>query len=301
MGRLVERIKREGVLVSDGAWGTFLYQEGLGMNEAPESWNLSHPDKVFDIARSYVDAGADIILTNSFGGSPYKLRGYDLEGKTYDLNRAAAEISRMAADAPLKSHGRQVFVLGSMGPTGKMILMGEVAPDELLEGFATQARGLEAGGVDGFVVETMSDLQEASLAIQAIRSISRLEVACTFTFSRTQTGEYRTMMGTGIEEYLSMVREAGADMAGANCGNGTAGMIDIVKEIRRLDDKIPVLVHANAGLPEYREGKTIFPESPGEMAAQIRDLVGAGADIVGGCCGTTPEHIRYIADILRNN
>ena len=294
MGKIVEAIKNRGPLVSDGAWGTFLYEQGLGVNESPESWNISHPDRVLEIAQSYVDAGADIILTNSFGGSPYKLEGYGLKEKTFELNRAAAEISREAA-------GERVMVFGSMGPTGKMIMMGEVSPGEIREGFVIQAEGLAAGGVDAFLVETMSDPQEAEMAIQAAKSVSDLEVACTFTFSRTQAGEYRTMMGTGIEEYLSMVKGIGVDIVGANCGNGTAGMVEIVKEIRKLDGGIPVLVHANAGLPVYRDGKTIFPESPEEMAGQIRELVDAGANSVGGCCGTTPDHIRLIFRYLNRN
>jgi 5-methyltetrahydrofolate--homocysteine methyltransferase len=247
---------------------------------------------VFEVAQSYVQAGADIILTNSFGGSPLKLEGYGLHEQTFEINRAAAEISRKAA-------GNQVLVLGSIGPTGKMLMMGEASSEELLDGFSVQARGLSEGGVDGFVVETMSDPEEALLAIQAIKNESSLEVACTFTFSKTQTGEYRTMMGTGVEEYLSMVKGAGVEIVGANCGNGTAGMIEIVREIRALDPDIPVLVHANAGLPEYRDGKTVFPETPDEMAAQIRELVETGADIVGGCCGTTPEHIRRIRQYMK--
>jgi 5-methyltetrahydrofolate--homocysteine methyltransferase len=292
MGRIIESIRSRGPLVSDGAWGTFLYQKGLGVSEAPESWNLSHPELVLEVAQSYVEAGADLILTNSFGGSPQKLEGYGLNDKTYEINRSAAEISRKAA-------GERVWVLGSIGPTGKMLMMGETTPEEMLEGFAVQARGLADGGVDAFVVETMSDLEEASVAIQAIKRESELEVACTFTFSRTQSGEYRTMMGTGVGEYLSMARGAGVDIVGANCGNGTAGMIEIVREIRALDQEIPVLVHANAGLPVYQDGKTVFPESPEEMATQIRELVTAGANIVGGCCGTTPEHIRYICRYIK--
>jgi len=168
----------------------------------------------------------------------------------------------------------------------------------LLEGLKEQAKGLVDGGADGIVIETMSDLEEARIAILAVKSISELDVACTFTFSKTQTGEYRTRMGTGVEEFLEMAKAAGADVIGANCGNGTAGMIEIVKEIRALDPDIPVLVHANAGLPVYEDGKTVFPETPSEMATQMEDLVKAGANIVGGCCGTTPEHIRYISRLF---
>jgi len=291
MGKIIEKIAEGRILISDGAWGTFLHKKGLKVQECPESWNTERPGDVEEIAQSYVDAGADIVLTNSFGGSPFKLAAYGLQDKTFELNKAAAEISRRAA-------GDQVLVMGSMGPTGKMIMMGEIPEEELLEGMKEQTRGLVAGGVDGIVVETMSDLEEARITIAAIKSVTDLDVACTFTFSKTQTGEYRTMMGVGVAEYLEMTFKAGVDVVGANCGNGTAGMIEIVKEIRGIDPDIPVLVHANAGLPEYKDGETVFPESPGEMAPQMKTLVAAGANIVGGCCGTTPEHIRFIKQIL---
>ncbi|MCP4312345.1 MAG: methionine synthase [Bacteroidetes bacterium] len=291
MGKITDMVAGGRVLISDGAWGTFLHKKGLKVQECPESWNIERPSDVEEIAKSYVDAGADIVLTNSFGGSPVKLEGYGLQEQTFELNKAAAEISKRAA-------GERALVLGSMGPTGKMVMMGEISEEELLEGMKKQARGLVAGGVDGIVVETMSDLEEARITIEAIKSVTDLDVACTFTFSRTQTGEYRTMMGAGVAEYLEMTSGAGVDVVGANCGNGTAGMIEIVKEIRAIDPDIPVLVHANAGLPEYKDGKTVFPETPDEMASQMRDLVAAGANIVGGCCGTTPEHISHIVKIL---
>ena len=287
MGALLNKIAEGKTLVSDGAWGTFLHQKGLKADECPESWNLSRPEEVLEIARSYVEAGADIILTNSFGGSPHKLQGYGLHDQTYELNKAAAEISRKAA-------GDRVLVLGSIGPTGIMVMMGEVPPQEIFRGFMEQARGLADGGVDGIVVETMTDPEEARLAIEAVKKVCDLDVACTFTFSKNQDGAYRTMMGTGIGDYLEMALSAGADVIGANCGNGTAGMIEIVREIRKLNRDIPILVHANAGLPRYEDGTTVFPESPGEMAPQMKDLVAAGANLVGGCCGTTPEHIRQI-------
>ena len=287
MGIILNKLAEGKILVSDGAWGTFLHQKGLKADECPESWNVSKPGDVLAIAQSYVEAGADLILTNSFGGSPHKLEGYGLRDQAYALNKAAAEISKQAA-------GDRALVMGSMGPTGIMVMMGEVPPREILAGFQEQARGLVDGGVDGLVVETMADPEEARLAIEAIKKVSELEVACTFTFSKTQAGEYRTMMGTGVAEFLEMAISAGADFVGANCGNGTAGMIEVVREIRALNKDIPILVHANAGLPQYQDGQTVFPESPGEMAPQMKDLVAAGANVVGGCCGTTPEHIRQI-------
>ena len=162
MGKLTERLAEGRVLISDGAWGTFLHQKGLKVQECPESWNIERPDDVLAIAQSYVDAGADIILTNSFGGSPFKLAGYGLQDRTFEFNKAAAEISKKAA-------GDRALVLGSMGPTGKMVMMGEVEEAEFMKGMTEQARGLVAGGVDGIVVETMSDLEEARITIQAIK------------------------------------------------------------------------------------------------------------------------------------
>jgi 5-methyltetrahydrofolate--homocysteine methyltransferase len=293
MGKVLRRIAEGEVLVSDGAWGTFLHQKGLKGEECPELWNMERPEDVLDIARSYVEAGADIILTNSFGASPIKLEGYGLEEKAYALNKSASEISKRAA-------GNRALVMGSMGPTGKMVMMGEVPPQEVYKGFMEQAKGLIDGGADGIVIETMTDPEEARLAIEAAKEVSDLDIACTFTFSKNQDGVYRTMMGTDVGAYLEMAKSAGADIIGANCGNGTAGMIEIVRVIRAIDPGIPVLVHANAGLPLYQEGKTVFPESADQMASQIEELVAAGANIVGGCCGTTPEHIRQMVQVLSN-
>lgn len=288
MGKILEVLSKGGTLVSDGAWGTFLHKKGLSADQCPESWNLDRPEDVYDIARSYVEAGADMILTNSFGGTPLKLEPYGLKDRVIEINRAAAQISRRAA-------GKDILVLGSMGPTGKMVFMGEVTEEELFRGFEAQARGLAEGGVDGLLIETMSDIQESALAIRAAKTRPGLDVLCTFTFERMQSGEFRTMMGTTVEEAVASAIGEGADIIGANCGNGTAGMIEIVSEIRKLHAGIPILVHANAGLPIYRDGATVFPESPEEMAGQIKLLVEAGANIIGGCCGTTPEHIRLMA------
>jgi 5-methyltetrahydrofolate--homocysteine methyltransferase len=208
------------------------------------------------------------------------------------VNKAAAEISRRAA-------GEDVLVLGSVGPTGKILMMGEVTEQELFDGFAEQIRGLVDGGADAILIETMSDPDEARTAIRAAKSITDREVLCTFTFNLTPAGEYRTMMGTSPAETVEMLVQEGADVLGANCGNGTAGMIEIVKQIREVNSQIPVLVHANAGMPVLREGKSVFPETPDQMSAQIGELIDAGADIVGGCCGTTPEHITRIIQAVR--
>jgi 5-methyltetrahydrofolate--homocysteine methyltransferase len=292
MGKIIDQLSQGKILVSDGAWGTFLQAKGMQPGECPESWNLSHPDEVLDIAMNYIKAGADMVETNSFGGSRFKLEKYGLGEKVRELNEAAAKISRKAA-------GKDKFVLGSIGPTGKLLIMEEVTEEELYDAFKDQALALEAGGVDAIIIETMTDLDEATLAVKAAKENTRCEVICTMTFDKTVTNEYRTMMGVSPTEMVDKIIGAGADVIGANCGNGSREMVGIVHEIRLADSKIPVLIHANAGMPIYRDGKTVFPESPGEMAAFAGDLVKAGANIIGGCCGSTPAHIAEIVKKIR--
>ncbi|NBC83468.1 MAG: methionine synthase [Bacteroidetes bacterium] len=289
---ITNAIKNGNVLVSDGAWGTSLHQKGLSGDECPELWNLEHEDKVYETAKSFVDAGSKLILTNSFGANPAKLKGYNLQDKTYEINYQAAKISRRAA-------GDNVFVLGSIGPTGKMLMMEEITEEEMYEGFKTQAKGLVDGGANAILIETMSDLEEAKIALNAAKQNTSVEVIVTMTFEKSVDDNYHTMMGITPTDATHTLMNEGVDIIGANCGNGIEGMIGIVKEIRSVAKDIPVLIHANAGIPEYRDGRTVFPESPEEMAGYVTRLVDAGANIVGGCCGTTPEHIRHIADKLQ--
>ncbi|HEX2393869.1 MAG TPA: homocysteine S-methyltransferase family protein [Bacteroidales bacterium] len=292
MNTIATDVKQGKILVSDGAWGTFLHEKGLLPGECPEMWNLSRPDEVFMIAKSYIDAGSDIIETNSFGGNPFKLAAFGLAEKTYDINRAAAAISRRAA-------GDNKHVLGSIGPTGKMIIMGDVTAEELYVAFKEQAIALFEGGADALVVETMSDIEEARAAVKACKENTRAEVICTMTFEKTGDNIFHTMMGITPSVMAAEMFETGADIIGANCGNGIRNMIGIVKEIRSVNKEIPILIHANAGAPVYRDGKTMFPESPEEMAEFVEMLVEEGANVIGGCCGTTPHHIRKIAEIIK--
>jgi 5-methyltetrahydrofolate--homocysteine methyltransferase len=293
MGKITDKIKQGKIMVSDGAWGTFLQQKGLRTGDCPEEWNLTHPDEVLDIARSYIEAGADMIETNSFGGTRFKLEKFGLADKVFELNKAAAEISRKAAN--------DKFVLGSVGPTGKILMMGDVTEEEMYEAFKEQAVGLEAGGADAIMIETMSDLDEAILAIRAAKENTGCEVFCTMTFEKTVTGEFRSMMGVSPTEMVQNLIDAGAELIGANCGNGIAGMVGIVEEIRKANPDIPILVHANAGMPVYQDGETVFPEKPEEMAALVPKIIAAGANVIGGCCGTTPEHICKLRSVVNEN
>lgn len=293
MHRIIQEIQKGRVLVSDGAWGTFLQKKGLLPGECPEQWNVTRSEDIFNIAKSYIDAGADMIETNSFGGNYFKLKGYGLENQVYELNKAAAAISRRAA-------GYDHFVLGSVGPTGKLLMMEEVTEDELYDAFKAQSVALEAGGADAIVIETMTDLEEARIAVKAAKENTACEVICTMTFDKILSGEYRTMMGISPTEMTETLVGAGATIIGANCGNGIADMIGIVKEIRQANAQIPILIHANAGMPQYCDGETTFPESPADMASRVKEIIEAGANIIGGCCGTTPDHICEVHHVVKS-
>jgi 5-methyltetrahydrofolate--homocysteine methyltransferase len=285
--KITEALDKGQILVSDGAWGTFLQKKGMQPGECPEAWCLDRPDDVRQIAASYAEAGADMVETNSFGGTSFKLEHYELADKAAEINEAAARLSREAA-------GPDKWVIGSVGPTGKILMMGDVSEEEIYEAFKTQARALEKGGADAVCVETMSAIDEAVLAVKAAKENTALEVICTFTFERTVNGEYRTMMGVAPNDMVAALLDAGTDIIGTNCGNGMERMVDIVKEIRANAPEIPILVHANAGAPVNVNGVDTFPETPEDMKNRVPPLVEAGANIVGGCCGTTPIHIAAI-------
>jgi 5-methyltetrahydrofolate--homocysteine methyltransferase len=281
------------LLVSDGAWGTYLIKKGLKTGECLELWNLTNDKDVFAIAKSYIEAGSDIIETNSFGANRFKLSHYGLDEKTQEINKKAAEISREAA-------GNSKIVMASVGPTGKFLMMGDVSEEDLYESFKEQVIGFSIGGADAVCIETFYALDEAEQAIKAVKANTELEVVCTFTFDKNPDGLFKTLMGISPQKMAESLIICGADIIGANCGLGFEAMVPIIKNIREVSDKIPILIQANAGLPEITDGILYYSETPEVIKDYIPRIIDAGANIIGGCCGTTPEHIEVISEIVSN-
>lgn len=281
----------QGILLFDGGMGTQVQAMGLKVGDAPEYWNLHHPDRIRTIHDNYITSGARVVTTNSFGGSSYKLVKSGLGDQTAQINIQAAAIAKSAAG------DTGALVAGCVGPTGEFLYpLGTIRPEEMEEQFRRQIKALMDGGADLIIVETMTALEEARLAVKAARSFGEFPVIATMTFDNTKVG-YRTMMGVDIPTGIQGLIEAGADVVGSNCGNGIDDFIPIVMEIRMVTDK-PVLAQANAGQPELVKGKTVFQETPEVMAGKLPALLDAGASLVGGCCGTTPETIRLFADVI---
>lgn len=289
MRPFLERVAQGDILISDGAMGTYLQSQGLQPGECMESWCISHPEVVRGIHEAYLAAGADILETNSFGGTCYKLQPYGLQDRTRELNLAAVALARQAAAS-------KAYVAAAVGPTGRIVEDegGDVTPQDLYEAFQEQVTALAEGGADALCLETMASLTEALQAIKAAKENTRLPVICTFTFEARPRG-FRTMMGVTPERAALGAVEAGADIVGANCGHGIAGMVEIARQMRAVLPTTPILINANAGLPVLEEGKTVFKDTPEFMASRVGDLLNAGTQIIGGCCGTTPDHIAAIA------
>ncbi len=281
---LLDKLLARGAAVTDGAWGTQLQARGLQSGDFPDAWNLSHAEKVQEVARAYVEAGSDVILTNTFGANRLRLGAHQLEDKLEPINRRGVEISKQAA-------GARALVFASIGPSGKMLVAGETTEQELRSVFEEQARALAAAGADGLVVETMSELEEARLAVAAAHATGLPVVGCMVYDSGK--AKDRTMTGVTPEQAAEALSAAGADVIGANCGQGIAGFVPICRRLRAATDR-PLWMKANAGLPEMEHGRPVYRTTPEAFAALIPKLLAAGANFVGGCCGTSPDYIRSV-------
>lgn len=284
-----ERLKNGDVLLLDGGMGTQLILRGIKPGETSETWILSRPDDVSAIHKDYFDAGADIVITNTLGGTPLKLSHFGLADRAAEINRKAAELARSVCP-----DGR--FVAGDIGPTGKLLKpYGDADENDLFENFKLQAGALAEGGVNLFIIETMIDLKEAELALKAALTTGLPVFACV-TFDKKKRG-YFTTMGNKPEDVVKSLIDLGATAVGANCTLRIGDMVDLIKELSAVST-IPVIAEPNAGSPELEDGKPKYMDGPKEFAARVPDLISAGATIVGGCCGTTPETIREMREII---
>jgi 5-methyltetrahydrofolate--homocysteine methyltransferase len=288
MKQFLVALQRGEVLVADGATGTMLQSMGLDWGQAPEAWLLEQPDKIWALHRAYVEAGSDVILTCSFGGTHFRLGRHGLGERVTEVNRVAAELAREVA-------GDRVFVAGDMGPTGQLLgPRSKVTAEQVADAFAQQAEGLVQGGVDFLVIETMSDVGEAQAAIAGARRVSELPIFCTFSFDT----HGRTMMGVKPEQAAQAVGPL-VQGVGANCGHDPAEYEGLIQAMHQAQPEAILWAKPNAGLPRLVDDVTVYDATPEYMAEIALRLRRAGAQVIGGCCGTTPAHIRAIAAALR--
>ena len=291
MSELMARLATGEVLISDGGSGTYLQEHGLEAGSSPEVFNLTEPKIVRQMAADYFAAGADMVETNTFGGNRIVLQKHGYADQVEQINRVAAEHARSAAP-----DGR--FVLGSMGPSGEfMEPTGSISEQQMYDVFAEQARALAEGGVDALCIETMIDPAEITVAIRAARETTGLPVMATMALDKGPRG-YFTVMGTTPTDAAETLTQAGADVVGSNCGVDIDSMIQIITAMRAATEK-PILTHVNAGMPAVVNGQVVYPDTPEHMGELMPKLVEAGANIVGGCCGTGPDHVRAFVRALR--
>ncbi len=291
--KIFDLIKERTVLL-DGGMGTELIRFGFPQGACPESWNVEKPEIVQKIHKSYFDAGSDVVLTNSFGGSKIKLASYGLEDRCYELNLEAAVLAN-----EVKPEGK--FVAGSMGPTGKFLKPhGELTEDELEEAFAEQAKGLAAGNVDFLLIETQYDMKEALLALKGARKHSDLPAFVTMTFNRNPRGFF-TIMGNSASHCVEELKNNNVPVVGANCTLDSADMVELVK-IMREATSLPLIVQANAGQPSLSsDGTVTYSQAIEDYVGYIPQMIKNGANLIGGCCGTNPDYIRRMAEIIKEN
>jgi methionine synthase I (cobalamin-dependent) len=288
MPNLIQQLVKQGPILTDGAWGTEFQAWGLEAGECPDHWNLMHPDRVEEVARAYVEAGSQVILTNTFRANRLALAGHGLASDAREINLRGVEISRRAA-------ARRAHVFASMGPSGKMLMMGEVNEEELLAAFSEQAQALAEGGADALIFETMSDLAEAKVCVRAARATG-LPVIVSLAFDSGKNLD-RTMMGVTPEAAATELTAAGADAIGANCGQGIESYAALCLRLHQ-STPLPIWIKPNAGLPELVDGGTRYQTAPEAFTRHAPALLAAGANFLGGCCGTSPDFIRALAAVL---
>jgi methionine synthase I (cobalamin-dependent) len=288
--RFLDRLKAGDILIADGATATNYQQMGMAIGVAPEEWNCDQPEKVIGLHRAFIEAGSDIILTNTFGATSLRLRESRYAGRALDLNRAAAALAREAA-----STSPGVLVAGSMGPTGMLMdPLGELTTSAAADAYAEQAGALTSGGVDLLLLETFFALDEALAAIEGVRRSSALPLVVSFSFDRGT----RTMMGVSPTQVIESIGPLDVAAIGANCGRSLKDMEDVLHEFAALSAGIPLWIKPNAGLPSMVGDIARYDTGPAEMAEFMRRFIDAGAQVVGGCCGSSPEHVRAIAASL---
>jgi 5-methyltetrahydrofolate--homocysteine methyltransferase len=288
---LIEWLVARRPVLTDGAWGTELMARGLGPGECPDVWNLEFPDRVLSLGIAYVEAGSQVILTNTFGANRIALGRHGLASRVREINQAGVEIALRAANG-------HAAVFAAMGPSGRLLGFGDMTETELQEAFVEQAEALAKAGADALVIETMSGLDEARIAVLAARGSGLPVVACmAFDSGKTKT---QTMMGNTAEAAAKALAEAGADAIGANCGQGIEGYLQLFKALASATDR-PIWLKPNAGAPQLAGDQTTYARTPGEFARAAADLAEAGATFIGGCCGTTPAFIYALAKVLNRD
>lgn len=289
---ILERLKDNKILVADGATGTNLQKRGLPHGVTAEQWMLEQPHQIERLYRDFVQAGSDIILTCTFGGSPVRLEHAGLDGKVKEVNHQAASLAHKAVE------NTDVLIAGSIGPSGQMLKpLGLLEVDDAMASFAEQAKALEEGGVDFLVIETQFDITEATTAIKGAQSVSKLPIICSFSYDRGT----RTMMGVNPAQMAKAIAPLGVIALGINCGRSLEENLAALKELKQNTD-LPIWFKPNAGMPELDENNNpVYSVGPAEMGASVPKWIEAGARIIGGCCGNSPEHIQSIARAVKTH
>lgn len=282
-------LKNSNILIADGATGTQLQKAGLPVGYVPELWNLENPDAILAHHMSYLDAGADIVLTNTFGGNPIKLRSNNLESKTREINKAGALLARKAA-------GPKRFVFGDVGPTGQLLSpLGELSEESAIAAFSDQISALESGGVDAILIETMSAIEEARAAIIAAKMVTKLPLLVTMSFDT----HGRTMMGVKPSQAMKELWGLGIQVIGANCGRTLTETLAAIREMKTANPDAVLMAKPNAGLPHMENDESVYDVTPDIMAEYALKFQAEGVRIFGGCCGSNPDHIRAVAKVLK--